>query len=426
MALKTKLISESSLAKRVASNEARRLQIIGTRGQTLGQQAAGGGGATNYTLSESRYKTYIGPADVFGLRLLYGNFHVGQGTGVFDGYNDITLRAALETTAVFPVCFSGSKSAVLAAGASHLLSDPLGIPLLASSTAWLRHAVQVASGQQWPRGALGATGGQITYESTATSTQIYGAAGALTQPSGGAQASYGFSPLAVLGIPKTPMPAVVILGDSISDGQGDSTGGDGRDNFGWIARGMHIPSSGVTVPYVRLTRNSDTPARNTDANAWQKRAVYQYATHGICALGINQLQPTGLTTQYNLLRANWVAMKMAGLKVYQTLISPSVDTTDTYITTANQTPRAGFEPGGIRDQLNAMILAAVGDGVLDGVIDPNPYWEDPANHGKWPINGSANYATTDGIHPTGTFHTAASKAARDWATTILAGYGIAA
>ena len=38
---------------------------------------------------------------------------------------------------------------------------------------------------------------------------------------------------------------------------------------------------------------------------------------------------------------------------------------------------------------------------IDGVIDVNAAVEDAGSPGKWKVTGAANYATADGIHPSG-------------------------
>jgi lysophospholipase L1-like esterase len=134
-------------------------------------------------------------------------------------------------------------------------------------------------------------------------------------------------------------------------------------------------------------------------------ALLKYASNVICELGTNDINTSRTLAQIQSdLQTIWQAAKAAGVRrVAQTLIIPRTTSTDSWATAANQTPVSGFATGSTRDQLNAWIKAQVGQGLLDGYIDPNPQVEDQANLGKWQTNGTASFATTDGTHPTAAF-----------------------
>src|SRR5262249_9148167 len=106
------------------------------------------------------------------------------------------------------------------------------------------------------------------------------------------------------------------------------------------------------------------------------------------------------------------------LKVAQSLIMPRTTSSDSWATAANQTSVSGFGVGELRDQFNAWVLTQVGGGLLDVVIDPNPYVEDQSHPSKWISNNSANYPTTDGVHPSSALHILAAQAVNSWALTI--------
>ena len=117
-------------------------------------------------------------------------------------------------------------------------------------------------------------------------------------------------------------------------------------------------------------------------------------------------------------------------------MTPCTASTDAWATAANQTVNAGYEsaytPGvsgtatsgagltGTRGAFNAWLFAQAAAGVIDGVIDVNAAIEDAGNPGKWATNGSANYATTDGIHPTTVKHVAMAAAAQP----VVAGWSV--
>jgi lysophospholipase L1-like esterase len=82
---------------------------------------------------------------------------------------------------------------------------------------------------------------------------------------------------------------------------------------------------------------------------------------------------------------------------------------------SDQTPFAGFTVGGVRDQFNTWVKTQVGGGVLDAYIDVNQYVEDQANPGCWLTNGTINYPSVDGVHPTQALHILAAQAVNTWA-----------
>ncbi|PZP55869.1 MAG: hypothetical protein DI586_05565 [Micavibrio aeruginosavorus] len=88
------------------------------------------------------------------------------------------------------------------------------------------------------------------------------------------------------------------------------------------------------------------------------------------------------------------------LHVTVTTVTPGVTTSNNYINAAGQTPRAGFETGGLRDQYNNWLKSLVGGGLVDACLDIGASIEDTAAPGRFISNGTSNYATTDGIHPT--------------------------
>ena len=102
-------------------------------------------------------------------------------------------------------------------------------------------------------------------------------------------------------------------------------------------------------------------------------------------------------------------MKRAGCKVYQTLITCQTASSDSWATTVNQSIDPTFAQH--RLEVNAGIVAAMASGLIDGYININAAWEDPANPGKF----LPNY-TTDGTHPVAAGHIAAASIVASYAT----------
>lgn len=379
-----------------------RLQIVGNRGMIKGQQANGGGGGTNYTRAESRY-AFMPMVDCCNLRLLYDNFYVGAGTGEFDGYNDITIEAGFEVSAVTTgaasqvaafarAFFSGATSALIKPGASGVLTDPVGLYLPKGQQSFVRTGLTVASaGLLWPRGFIATLGGtaEQNIESTNAASQIAGT-GVLATGASGAVASYGYGPMAILGYPSSRCMAVTIIGDSIAYGQNDANGGDGFGNRGWITRGLYLAG----IPWANSSRPSDTPAQNKQSVAWRKHTPLAYSHWGLCEEIVNQLGPTSTAVTMEYLSENWKTIRASGNKVAQTLCMPQVTTTDGCATLSNQTVDSTFAAN--RAAANAAILVAWHNNQVDYVLDPATPVQDSSNPDKFRVD--LGPISPDGTH----------------------------
>ncbi len=400
-----------------------RLQIVGSRGQALGQDtngALGGAGGTNYTRAESRFRSVIGPEGASDLRLLYGNYIITAGSGDQVGPNALTVEAALElqtgTPNSFAAQWNGQDIGSIGIGAAHALTDAVPLDVPGGGFVWMRTGITVTAGQQWPRGYTASATGEKAAESTAATSQI-SSQGPLATPAGGAAAN-GFGPLALLGIPTRAMPAVIILGDSIADGSGDSGTGDAEGNRGFARRGLRF-ADGSVIPYHASTKPSDNPLALRIHQSWRRHVPWQYANWLLNEHGGNQLSSVTVSAMLGYLQLIWDSAHRRNMKVCQVLLGPR--TTGSWTSAASQTGfNADFEPGGKRDQLNNLIRAAYAAGVIEAIIDPNQDWEDPANPGKWVTTGAADYATADGTHPSAAMAIAAAARVRAWAATLTA------
>lgn len=380
---------------------ARRLQIVSHRGIMPNFTLQGGGG-TNYTLGEARYNIKMCDQPVADIRALLCGFYVqdsGNGEALIP--NDVNVLLALEqvfANAAAPnLTVAGNKSIILKPGGP-VITDPLGLTTAASEVLQVHVSANVTSTQRWPAASIGSGNTTSRYQSTLdnTNSQVgtVTAWAATSRTTGGAH----FCPTAFLGIPRRPTVSVVIIGDSIME-QGID-GGDGNGNYGYVARGLWNVN-GRTIPYMSLAKGGDAAFRyGAYADGGLRRlGLIQYGSHLVVNLGVNDLTGTFTPTQIlDWLKFLWNAGKVRGKHVTQCLITPKTTSTDSWATVENQTHATYFDPGGRRDQLNALIRAEVGKGLLDAVFDPNVYCESPVAPGKWIATGAANYATSDGLH----------------------------
>ncbi len=338
---------------------------------------------------------------------------------------DLTYEAAVEilSPASYERAFlSNTALTTVPNGIPYILSPPLMYDFAPGSSFYLRQSYSVAATTStFPAGSLGGPSGSAGYVSAAASSQVAGT-GAYTNPSGGA--SFGGPKTVVLGIPAAPMPAVAFVGDSIADGNNDTI--DSNGNIGFIMRGLWNVG-GKPMASLKQTMGSWTYGKCTIDTSPRLRAFWPFVTHVLFELGTNDIAAAvTLPTLQGYALQNWQAAKRVigpygkPLQVAQSLIMPRTTSTDSWATPGNQTPAAGFTIGGVRDQFNAWVKTQVGQGLLDAVIDPNQYVEDQLNPGKWLTNGSANYPSTDGVHPSTALHILAAQAVNSWAQTLAA------
>lgn len=390
-----------------------KLQIVATRGILPGAVLQGGG-VPNYTLGETKMPIKMGSQRVADIRIAFAGFYILSGaSGETANPVDMIVEGAIEKVSP-SYAVQGSTIAgfniTVKSGISHALTDPIGINTAANETVYLQMSTYVNSTETWPASQLSGTN-SIQYVSTlaASSSQV-GTAGAWSGTS--RTSNYTAGPVAILGVPEKPFPSVAVIGDSIADGSGEGGAGDNNGNYGWICRGFwNVGADNVAIPYTRLTMAGDAGSNFLNGKSKGREALLQYCSHVVNHLGSNDVVGANLEINKTRMTAVWTAAKSRGKKVYQGLIMPR--TTGTYTSPGGQTPVAGFEPGGVRDQLNAWIITQVGQGLLDGYIDPNPFVEDQNNRGRWKSENGA--LTSDGVHPNTAGHIAGSQASKAWA-----------
>lgn len=246
-----------------------------------------------------------------------------------------------------------------------------------------------------------------------------------TSHTGTAQ-TYGMWPLALIG--RSTGKSVAILADSIGEGVGDTV--DATSHVGVFAR-----SIGGTCAYINLSQSGDRLELLLQSHA-KRLASLAYTRNALLGLGVNDIGAGRSLAQIKAdLIAVWTKTKTAlltGGLVFQSTITPSSTSTDSFATLANQTAAAQFSTvgTGTREQLNdwlrdgAPIVAGVaapigttlanraGDGThpLHHVLDLADAVESSRNSGKWRVDGTASKWTADGLHPSNYAHIQAAAA----------------
>lgn len=198
-------------------------------------------------------------------------------------------------------------------------------------------------------------------------------------------ADNGCPPVAIIGM--TTKPTAIIVGDSISWGEGDLTG-DTTGTFGIVAR-----SIGPQVAFSNFAQRGDDTAAFL-ASSTLRRALFPYASHLISQYGNNDIYVFARSAATLLANLATIRGYMTDLgpekRAYQVTITPRSTSTDNWATTGNQTPHAS---DGTRVVVNTAIRA------LPYYYEAAGQIEDVLNNGKWKVTGSAFGYTADGIHP---------------------------
>ena len=328
-------------------------------------------------------------------------------TGVLAGYT-ITMSqqttAAIATTQTlsvsgqfYPSRWGGRRQMMVEPMHDLLVSDDIPVQLAANQLfgvkASLSFAATVNAIADYPAPASGST--RLVLSGLSESCNRGSSLGDLslvpTQPSntGGGY----WPPAMILGLltDANPHPAVVILGDSIAAGTGDSADSNGR--MGYVQKSL-----GNSVPWATTARGS-TSATQLAGNVRGsfRMAVEANATDILLEHVRNDINAgVSAAAVKQALAAVAAPFIAAGMRVWVFTCPPTTTSTDSWITATNQSiPNSSYESA--RQSYNADIRANWANYGYAGLADVASVVEDPQNLGKWRTNGGA--WTVEGIHP---------------------------
>lgn len=310
------------------------------------------------------------------------------------------LKASIELPdgTIHPVYFRGARSVPVEPN-TNVVSDPIAVDLAAGDVIYVRTFSNATTGTQYTMGAS-SYGPGITVSGTIGFTNAADLTDSGTAFTSDLAKNY-WSPI-VCGQPLgAPVATVGLVGDSITVGQGST-----NNSFAWWKHGL--ANSRPAFCYAR----SGVLAQGIAAAHKRGFPLLQGLTHALVLLGTNDAGRTFAQIQADLL-AIWTNLANRGIKVYGCTINPTTTSTDSWATTANQTVKSGEA---VRVQINDWIRTTPAP--LTGYIDTADATESARNSGKWKVTGAANYATTDGTHPTDVMHQAMGAAIPVSALTI--------
>jgi hypothetical protein len=317
----------------------------------------------------------------------------------------VLLRAA-------PLYFGGSRDAILPPG-SWRQAEPVTInhrgPLDAVPYFWTRTLATVAAGGVIPLnsyahlGDVPSDGVETGTTSVDKTTSGYIAASTF---------SWGYGPSAIVGTNSTNTKVWAVRGDSIPSGQGDNP-----SDFGYMVRAAITAKK----PLIRATQGGERGAAGVGPG--YRSAFIDGATDVIWEYATNDFYTgDGTLSAAFVMSTTLVAAAEAasrGARFWVQTIFPRNNSTDNWATLANQTfdtnitaqrtiyndwVRAGCPVDANGQGVPAGTSGSTPSALVSGYVDVADAVENSRNDNKWKVNGSANYLTADGTHPTAAGH----------------------
>lgn len=329
---------------------------------------------------------HVASEDLTSIRVCFAGFSNGGNVGGNITDTGIgaatTITAGIEYNGTFvQLKFSGSNSGTIP-DAGTVWSDYATISIPAGSTFWVRNLRTNPNGiffNGWQNSTLG----EAT-EVAASGLTDKTLSGTITDSGNG----WSVPPLAIVGMTRNA--SVVIIGDSLSAGTGDSEAASHDGKIGVIARSL-------TVPFVNIGRGSST-ASGWATQAAGANAVIQKGSHLIMVLGSNDINGGQTSSQVIASIQSVAALARSGQKVYCCTMLPrqSVASDDDWATLAGQHVDTTFD----LQRVPFNTAARAGISGTTGTYDIALGLESSLNSGKWIAATPKN--TIEGTHPTPT------------------------
>ena len=365
----------------------------------------------------ARIPIYIGSCDWSALRLMMHGWYLGSNLG-----NSYTItKAALEYSGAYKaITFGGADGLTVADGATEVMSDLITpAPLYAGNV--LRHSVPYTRLEGYidsptgyfAGGVYAAFGGAVGYVyDPGTTTPLSSAYGTGSINTTGLTV-FGTAeipiPVMVVGIPAGAEAAVpVMYGDSIGYNLGGVIYyGAGANSGGWFWRSLRTAGKGVynSGLYAGLNCGVSGATQGMIKSYANMLALSKYCNLAVEEGGINGLASASVSIADT--QEIWASLRSHGIssdRLIRTKITPRTTSPgNSWADAAGQTYATYHGVGGNADAFNAFVDTALADGDIAAIM-PMDSIRDPGDSRKWISNGTALYATPDGLHPSAVSH----------------------
>lgn len=359
---------------------------LGTPSSYLGEVATRAAVPNFYSAG---YKTFMSRSThyarqtITSLQIVVPNFYVMSGTGEVSSGGPATYTASIEYPAgtFHQIKFGGATSGVVAAD-TELLSDPVTVSIPNGQPFWVRmFYTNSAGGGIFRLYSVNQTAavafGDATNYTTSPSDQTMGGTVSDSSP-----LIQNF-PAAI--VANTVQASICMIGDSRVLGTSDAGSDDSLDT-GPIGRYI-----GQKYGYINMGISGDTANAFVGGPHVNRVALGAYCSVGIDEYGINDIVSAVTSAQLVGFRTSLAGL-FPGLQMYGATLEPETTSTDNWATVGNQTLNSY---NSVRLTFNAAVAVGIPGELnyidMSGMVDPT-------NTGKWPVTGSANGCTIDGVH----------------------------
>jgi lysophospholipase L1-like esterase len=223
--------------------------------------------------------------------------------------------------------------------------------------------------------------------------------------------------------------SVIGLGDSILDGSGDTARNyPAISGFGFFARAAVDSEGANTIATFNLTRHGASATAPTDTDNPRQQYFLQYANVAVEEYGTNDLGSGGtgdVSTIQARLEAIWQLCRDAGIEtIVRTRLMPRTTSPSTYFwSMEDQTVNTGWGDAdsgdsGKRDALNDGFETALAADSIDLIVDTLTPIADTSDDHYWLSNGTDDYMTSDGTHPSAAAYTILGEVLREALLTL--------
>jgi hypothetical protein len=369
-----------------------------------------------------------------GLSVYYTNFdNIGNQSPI--AASDFTLEASVEypTGTFYRITFNGGSNTCVVKNGFGVESDPFNFFIPEDTVYWIRTLVTVTSGQFWRRNSAVYGGSNFA-----------GKEGLITNPLGvtvmagsiPTSTGYCYSPTAILGQSSSKKGSVLLKGDSIASGIGETTA-PANSNYNTGLSGGLFGRSFVANKYPIFVSNTPgyrslSYSRSNIPSTILYDSIFSACQFSISQLGINDIGASGMTLAIlqSLILEDVFGQQTYGCKAFQTTITPRSSSTDGWATLVNQTTSTStpitisfntwLRDGAPLDYTTRTAVATgtptggnvirVGDvrHPIVGIFDVAILAESSLNSGKWRVD--LGIPTTDGLHPSSVIYAAITPA----------------
>lgn len=407
------------------------------------QMPTGDGVAASTTFTSVRTRMgpfYIGSGDMSELRLSFNGWYLAATDATNYGNAYSIVKCALEKDAgtFATVLFSGGRTKTINAGDVDIQSDAI-LPSSFSLSKftrgekyWIRLEYSVAStGLILPRGDIAySTYGfpasvGLALDSGGSVVDPVDGTGTMTFTSGWANFANPMIPLVLGRQVSGDVKTFIGLGDSIMNGSNDTLSGHGL--IGMFSQAL--TDSDLTSNPIGGCDFGSSGSKSSlwsATNAAKPKAFLKYAKYAVEEFGTNEFNVGNgaLASAETNTAALWTACYANGIaKVIRTKLTPRTTSTDSWATTGNQTfTNAAWQAGGDGRLFNDWLDTQIGAGKITDMVNLTSQRvgsnQTLDTFYQWNVNGSANFGTSDGTHPSPANHILAAAELR----TVFSGY----